>query len=56
MGEGTRDGAADDIRDVPVDDTLSVSTDTARDEGADDEGDMDEQDKVTWNPNPVSFI
>ena len=56
MGKGARDGTADNTRDGPVDDTLGASTDTARDEGADDEGDMDKRDEMTWNPNLVSFI
>ena len=54
MGEGTGDGAANDLQDGPMNSTLGASMDTAHNEGADDVGDMDGQDK-TWNPKMVSF-
>ena len=54
IGEHTGDGAADDTCDCPGDDTLAASTDKARDEGADDEGDLDGQEEVTWKPKLVS--
>ena len=54
MGEGTGDGVADDSQDGPANGTLGASTDTAHNEGADDEGDMDWRDE-TWNPKVVSF-
>jgi hypothetical protein len=58
MGEGTGDGAADDTRDGPADDSdaLGASTDNARDEGVDDDGDVDERDGVSWNPKPKRVV
>ena len=55
MGKGARDGAADNTQDSPMDGTLTASIDTTHNKDADDKGDGDEQDKMTWNPRLVSF-
>jgi hypothetical protein len=46
MGEVARDSASNNTRDGPINDALSTSTDTACNEGVDDEGNMDKGDKV----------
>ena len=54
ISECTGDSAADDTHNCPGDDTLTASTDKARDKGMDDEGDLNGQEEVTWKPKLVS--